>query len=238
MSKPVYLTFPIILLKNGITDIKKSVDSAMNYCLYYQLNVNKNSNDPLKQASDYLGINFYDFDVALIEGEMLHKAIKNNAPKTSISKDMIFDFYKNKKSEFEIVCFLAFASLKSIIQKQVYKKITNEYLLNRMSGNSKSGAPINPLLKKYSNRYQLDKIKTELQLNWGLKYYAVKTRGFYVSFTMPLNELAVIAERKNRSYKLKLLKEKIKEASRQAKEQVMKEKLSVSIDNDIDNDST
>ena len=238
MSKPAYLTFPIILLKYGITDIKKSMNSAMNYCLYYQFNLNHNSSDPLGQASDYLGINFYDYEEAIIEGEMLYQTINDNAPKTSISKEMIFDFYKNKKSEFEIVCFLAFASLKSIIQKQVYKKITNEYLLNRMSGNSRTGAPINPLLKKYSNRYQLDKIKTELQLNWGLKYYAVKTRGFYVSFTMPLNELAVIAERKNRSYKLKLLKEKIKEASRQAKEQVMKEKLPVIISNELDNDST
>ena len=238
MSKPVYLTFPIIILKDGLSDIKGCINSAMNYCLYYQYHLNQNSSNPLKIASDYLGINFYDYEEAIIEGEMLYQTINDNAPKTSISKEMIFDFYKNKKSEFEIVCFLAFASLKSIIQKQVYKKITNEYLLNRMSGNSKSGAYINPLLKKYSNRYQLDKIKTELQLNWGLKYYAVKTRGFYVSFTMPLNELAVIAERKNRSYKLKQLKEKIKEASRQAKEKVKNEKLPVIISNELNNNST
>jgi hypothetical protein len=240
MSKPVYLTFPIIILKDGLTDIKKCVSDAMKYCLYYQfhLNCERHISNPLKNASNHLGIIYHDTDESLNDGSMLYDSINDNAPKTSISKEMLFDFLKNNKSEFEIVCFIAFASLKSIIQKQVYKKITNEYLLNRMSGNSKSGAPINPLLKKYSNRYQLDKIKTELQLNWGLKYYAVKTRGFYASFTMPLNELALIAERKNRSYKLKLLKEKIKEASRQAKEQVMKEKLPVIISNELDNNST
>lgn len=238
MSKPVYLTFPIIILKDGLTDIKKCIGQAMEYCLYYQLYFNQNNSDPLKHASDYLGITFYDIVKSANEGMNLYNSINNNAPKTSINKAMMFDFLKNNKSEFELVCFLAFASLKSIIQQQGFKKITNEYLLNRMSGNSRSDLPINPLLKKYSNRYQLDKIKTELQLNWGLKYYAVKTRGFYASFTMPLNALALHAERKNKKYKLKQLKEKIKEASIQAKEQVLKENSTVNNSKESDKDST
>lgn len=81
---------------------------------------------------------------------------------------MIFDFYKNHKTEFEIVVFLAFAAIRSILQKQPYTKITNEYLIGRMSGNSGKGEPVNPLLVKYTSRYRLDKIKNELQLSWGL----------------------------------------------------------------------
>ena len=67
-----------------------------------------------------------------------------------------------------------------------------------MSGKSKSKADIDPTLKPFTSRYQLDKIKQELQLNWGLKYYSMKTRGFYVSFTMSLTELAKIAEKNHR----------------------------------------
>jgi len=227
-------------LKDGLTDIKECIDKAMDYCLYDKSYRNQkyHSYNPINDALNSLNISYGNSEKSLRIGKILYESIDENAPKTSININMMFDFYKNKKTDFEIVCFLAFASLKSIIQKQVYKKITNEYLLNRMSGNSKNNNCINPLLKKYSNRYQLDKIKTELQLSWGLKYYAVKTRGFYASFTMPLNELAVIAERKNRTYKLKLLKEKIKEASRQAKEQVKNEKLPVIISNELNNNST
>jgi hypothetical protein len=225
MSKPTYLTFPIVLLKDGINNIKECMINSIDYCFYDQfIRLQKShSYDPVNDAMDKLGIDFNNVQKALKKGKILYDSIDNKLAKTSIRKGMIFDFFSNKKSEYDVVCFLAFASLKSIIQKQGYKKITNDYLLSRMSGNSKNSKDINPLLKKYSTRYQLDKIKTELQLNWGLKYYADKSRGFYVSFTMPLNALALIAERNNKMYKLKLLKNKKKEAMEKAKEQIMKE---------------
>lgn len=225
MSKPMYLTFPNLILKDGLINIKKCMDDAMCYCFYYQFMLHQNSTNPIESASNYLGISFPDSKNSLGKGANLYNSIHEKAPKTSISKEMIFDFYINKKTEFEVVCFIAFASLKSIIQRQVYKKITNEYLLSRMSGNSNidKEKEIHPLLKKYSNRYQLDKIKTELQLNWGLKYYALRSRGFYVSFSMSLNELALIAERKSKVYKLKLLKKIKLEASRNAIEKLNKE---------------
>jgi hypothetical protein len=222
MSKPMYLTFPNLILKDGLTDIKKCMSDAMSYCLFYQFILYQNSPNPKESASNYLGITFPDIEKSLKRGAYLHESIYKKAPKTSISKEMIFDFYKNKKTEFEVVCFLAFASLKSMIQRQVYKKITNDYLLSRMSGNSKKNGEINPKLKKYAGRYQLDKIKIELQLNWGLKYYAEMTRGFYVSFKMPLSSLALIAEKNKKAYKLKLLKRQKQEATKNAIEQLSK----------------
>ncbi|MBK6936360.1 MAG: hypothetical protein IPH18_05365 [Chitinophagaceae bacterium] len=80
---------------------------------------------------------------------MLYKSLPPKSPKTSINTEMIFDCYKNEKSEFEIVAFLAFAAIRSILQKQSYSKITNEYLIGRMSGNSGKGEPINLGLIKY-----------------------------------------------------------------------------------------
>jgi hypothetical protein len=225
MSKQNYLTFPIILLKNGLKDIKNCMLNAMDYCLFdsYKRFENDDSDDPLDDALKKIKINFKDVEKSINHGMNIYYSIDQKCPKTSISLDMLFDFYLNKKTEFEVVCFLAFSALKSIIQQQVYKNIKNNYLLCRMSGNSTTSEDINPLLKHYASRYQLDKIKKELQLNWGLKYYAVRTRGFYVSFSMELNELAVIAERKNKSYQLKKLQNEIKDASIKAKEKVMSE---------------
>jgi len=216
-----------MILRNGMNDIKGCLSDAMDYCLYDKIiRFQKSySPNPTSDALNELGIKFGDINQALKKGKILYDSISENAPRTSISIDMIFEFYKYEKSEFEIVCFLAFSALKSIIQTASYKKITNDYLLCRMSGISKNDGTINPMLKKYSSRYQLNKIKNELQLYWGLKYYANRTRGFYASFNMTLKDLAVEAERKNRKYKLKRLKEQINDARREATEQVMKEPL-------------
>lgn len=231
MSKPIFLTFPIILLKDGINDIKECMDNAMDYCLYdkYLRFQKLHKYSPIDDAVDSLGIKYANIKKSIKDGKILYDSIDEKSPKTSVNEEMIFDFYKNKKSEFEVVCFLAFSALKSIIQKQQCKRITNEYLLSRMSGNSKTGEDIHPLLRRYTSRYQLNKVKIELQLNWGLKYYAVKTRGFYASFTMPIKALALIAVRNNKKYKLKKLEDEIKEATMKAIEQVMKEPLPANI---------
>lgn len=49
------------------------------------------------------------------------------------------------------------------------------------------------LMQKYSIRYHIDNVLLELQTNWGLKLYSDHSRGFYLSFTKSLEELAVIS---------------------------------------------
>jgi hypothetical protein len=129
--------------------------------------------------------------------------------KTGISKKMFFDFKLNEKSDFDKICLLAFLALKSIIQDQTYAKIDNQYLLSRMDGSQKS-IPIERLseeVKKYSTRHHLDSIKYELKINWHLVYFSKHTRGFYVSFKLSLVDLIVIAEKRRKSYKLKVQKD-------------------------------
>jgi hypothetical protein len=217
MSKPKYLTFPIILLSDAMTDIKGSIDDVFDYCLYYQCQ-RLDDEDSIEEASNILGINFCNANKSYELGRTLFDSIETKAPKASIRTGMLFDFYKNKKEEFEVVCFLAFAAIRSIIQRQKYKKLTNQYLFSRMSGNSSSSEDINPLLKKYLSRHQTDKIKKELQRAWGLKYYAEGTRGFYVSFAYPIKTLAMIAMENNKKYKDKLIDAERKEAKRIAQE--------------------
>lgn len=245
MSEPKYLTFPIVLLKDGLNNIKECMNDAMNYCLYdkYIRFEKSYSYNPMNDALNDVGINFGDtanIKKSWQNGKMLYDSIDEKFPKTSINKEMMFDFYKNKKSEFEIVCFLAFCALKSIIQRQVYKSTGNDYLFSRMSGNNKKGEDIDPLLKRYKGRYQRDKLINELRLSWGLKYVAgnrdMGVRGFYVSFTMPINSLALIAVRNNKKYKLEKLEKEKKEAMMRAVEQVKNEPLPANIKNNATSD--
>lgn len=72
------------------------------------------------------------------------------------------------------------------------------------------------LMQKYSIRYHIDNVLLELQTNWGLKLYSDHSRGFYLSFTKSLEELAVINIESKSKSKTKLLsqeKAKAKEAA-------------------------
>jgi hypothetical protein len=83
-----------------------------------------------------------------------------------------------------------------------------------MAGTNK-GEPLPEWLKKYTSRYQLDKIKSELELNWGLKLYGYHTRGYYASFKLDLPDLAEKAEAKRISLRRKELAD-AKKLARQA----------------------
>lgn len=164
-----YLTFPIIILNPGPAHIKDVLSNAMDYCLYCEYLKQEGSHlERSKLAAKELGLRFSGLESAVKNGRCLFDSIPEGSPKTSIDKDRIFDFYKQGRDEFEIVCFLAYAALRSIIQKQSCKKVTNDYLLSRMAGNSKKDEALPEWLKKYQKEYWLNKIKDELQIShWG-----------------------------------------------------------------------
>ena len=64
------------------------------------------------------------------------------------------------------------------------------------------------LRKKYSLRYHIDNVLTELQLNWGLKLYSDHSRGFYLSFTQSLEDLAVVNALSKKTKQSMLVEEK------------------------------
>lgn len=177
----------MILSRGGIGGVKDAVNQAMKYCLY---DVSIRYDETADEAADRIGINYGDLTKSFMTGQALYESFDERAAKTSVSKTMLFDFYSNRKTDFEIITFIAFAAIRSILQRQKCVKMTNEYLLSRMSGNNKIG-PIASFLQPYNNRYQLDKIRGELEVNWGLKVFSHRCRGFYVSFKMGYKELAV-----------------------------------------------
>ena len=210
-----YLTFPVVLLKCAHVDIKGTVDSVFNYCLFERcISMVGTQDEQIKVAAKDLKVKFGNAKKSYEEGRILFDTIPTNSPKTSIRHDMLFDYYGNSKTEFEVITFIAFAAIRSILQRQPYTKITNEYLIGRMAGNNKPGEPIPDGILKYNNRYQLDKIKLDLQLNWGLKLYGNHTRGFYVSFSMSLESLIKQAELRRKKYKLKGLQRQKEDAKK------------------------
>jgi hypothetical protein len=220
--KRKYLTFPIRILGVDPADIKTRLADSISYCLYEKtINTFGSVEDRIKQAAEGLGIKYdpskKEHYLKTYEGgEIIYQSIPENSPKTSIGLDVVTDFYKYEKTDFEIACFLAFAAIKSILQRQPYSKITNEYLAGRMAGNSKPGEPLNDFVFRFNNRYQLDKIKSELQRSWGLKMYCGKMRGFYVSFSLSHEQLIYYAETKRKKYRDELMKSKINEAKQRA----------------------
>jgi len=74
------------------------------------------------------------------------------------------------------------------------------------------------LEEKYSKRYHIDMVLSELQEKWGLKLYSDHSRGFYLSFKKELVDLAMINELAKRKTKDKERAEK----NRKAKEEALK----------------
>ena len=220
-TKKRYCTFPICLLKDVTPDnISDKLIYVIEYCLFvHTLNYSADDkSNQIKAAGKYLGFNSRNPSDSYDRGKRTYSLMPAKYPKVSISVTMITDFHRNHKTEFELVCFLMFAAIRSILQKKPYCRVTNEYLISRMHGNaSQNEDKTNMILYPYNNRYQLEKIKKELSDHWGLKYFGKYTRGFYVSFDLEYNKLVFEVEKKRKSYLDKLRKDKEAEAIREAR---------------------
>jgi len=212
-----YFNFPIILLDGFMTNDTQVFNNIYNYSIFVQsisyaekegfdLTVNEDIEKAVDLSDLYFGVKTGDKEKVFNNGKYLFDRISNKAPKAGINKDVFFEYYFNEKSDFEKACLLAFLALKSIITNKTYCKVTNAYLWSRMDGKSKSITQIDELsedIKQFANRYQIEKFKNELVLNWNLVYYSRYTRGFYVSFKLKLNDLVFEAEKKRKSIKIK-----------------------------------
>jgi hypothetical protein len=212
-SKKKYFNSPILLLKDFLIDDKKCLNNILDYAMYdYCV---KYDTDDVKRAARFFGVSLGNEDRTFYNGNELYDSLPEGLPKVGISKEIFFDYYQNEKSEFQKVTLLAFLAIKSVLQNKSYCKLDNNYLFARMEGKShsiKKDSELSKKLVKYKNEYQSVKIKNELILNWGLIHYSYYTRGFYVSFKMPLEHLIFQVEKKKKSNKLKQQKDKEKAA--------------------------
>ncbi len=206
-----YFNAPIQLYKGFVLDCDTCLFNIVRYaCFEYTI-----KNDcTIKDAVNFYGINIGDNTKSNLQrafeiGKELHEKIPINSPMVGINKEVFFKYKSEDKTEFEKICLLAYLSIKSIVQNKSYCKIDNKFLLSRMDGNPSviDLNKLSPEIKKHSKEYQLVKIKNELIKSWNLKHYSRYTRGFYVSFSMELEDLIYEAEKKRKTYLEKLQKE-------------------------------
>ncbi|MFZ4771588.1 MAG: hypothetical protein ACOYLO_15500 [Ferruginibacter sp.] len=218
-----YFTFPVSVLQSGSIHIKNTCFMMVHYSVYHHANTLKLGDLKQKEqsAANFLNVSLNNAPlITYRQGERVANLTPPQTPKVSLKTDLVWDFPKNDKTEFEIAVFLAFAAFKSILGGKAYSKTNNAMLLARMAGQTKPGEPLPPEVEKYNNRYQLEKIKNELRLNWNLQIYGRHTQGFYFSFKMDIKQLVMAAEEKRYRYKLKQISEAQNEAYNHAIKQL------------------
>jgi len=209
-------------MKDAFINLKGFCDSIFDYAIYnHSLKMEYGTEkERMQSALHFYGITPGNLASMTRNGkEMVNNTISGSSF-SSIEKDIIFDFYKNDKEEFDIACLCAFLAIKSIIGKRDYCKSNKAHIIARMFGyNSVKEVPESktPLMKKYSNRYYIDKILQELQLNWHLKLFSDHCRGFYLSFDLSLDQLAKINVAGKKHFKIDKLKNAKKSALAKAK---------------------
>lgn len=207
-AEPKYFNFPIQLLDGFMVDSKAVLNNISDYSIYdHTLKLNEGTDEErMKSACSYFGVKVHNLNKSRSNGEMLFDSIDRNSPKVGINLSIWWDYYTNDKEPFEKACLLAFLALKSIIQNKPYCKLDNRFLWARMDGFRSSIDEVSQLsdtIKPFAKEYQTVKIKNALRDGWGLVTYSRYTRGFYISFTLTLEQLVYEAEKRRKSTKEK-----------------------------------
>ena len=220
MSDEKYFNIPVQLLMDFMVDSSKCLNKVFDYAVYkHSLKLEGTQAERFKASCKWYGVTVGNHTKSIEDGKDLLENTPDNSPKVGLSLSLFWDFYKNEKSDFEKVCLLGYLAIKSIVQTKPYWKLDNKFWLSRMDGNVKAVTALSRLsedILKHSTEYQLVKIKKELRENWGLVTYSRYTRGFYVSYTLTLEQLVFEAEKQRKSVKEKQYKEREKEAVREA----------------------
>lgn len=226
-EKPIYLNFPVSLLRDAFIDIRNVMGKIMRYAGYiHTLNLTNGTNTKkMKDAGDFFGITYGSPTVAYEEGREIANGIRGKTPMTGINKGVMFDFYDNPKSQDEIAVLLAFLGIKSMLGKHPFLCITNRFLIARMGGYSSIADMPEELpqpLAGYFTRRKMERIRFELRTGWGVNFYSDHIKGYYTSFenSFSLDKLIFEAEKNRKHVKESQLKKKQDEAKERAMQQL------------------
>lgn len=204
-SKNRFLNFPISLLRDLYSDCRRFANNAFDVGIYiYSLTLEGDEKKRFDDAGSFLNVT----NGSLKNAKEILSNISATCPRTGIDREMLFNYYRFNKTEFEIVCLGAFLGIKSIIGKKPYDKTNKILIYARMFGYCTARElpeALTEIQLKYKQRYHMDRVLTELQLNWNLKILWNHNRGFYVSFDLSLEDLAVVVQKDKRKYQLKQL---------------------------------
>jgi hypothetical protein len=198
-SRDRYLNFPILFLKEFMSKPDEAFTMILGYSIYYTV---YSENAHFESIGDFILCsepNTYEMDLEELGkiGEALYIGLKKKEelsgkkiPIVGISVDLFNDFYRVEKSDFDLVCLLAFLAIKSILQKSEYRNIKNTLLLARMGGCPSPGHPIPEEISYWmlSSRYRRAKVIDCLRDRYKMKT-AFKSRGITCSFSLSQEDL-------------------------------------------------
>lgn len=221
-----YFNFPIQLLKGFMIDDTGVLNNICDYAIYensLKLVLGESELENMKDSAKFFNLTLGSEKKSLENGKSLYNNVPQISPKVGLNLSIFWDFAKNDKSEFDRICLLGFLAIKSILQKNTYCKIDNKFWLSRMDGKPKSVNDYSELsneIREYANEYQTKKIKTALRDNWGLVTYSRYTRGFYISYSLTLEQLIYEAEKRRKATKENQYKQQEKEALKKVLERL------------------
>ena len=223
-----YFTFPIVLLKILHEDHRSFADNAICWTVYNYAETKLHGlpeRERVEKALSKYGVSTEDLAGWIRHAKTIHRSIEGSKVLTSITKDILFDFLENDKSDAEVNELLMFAALRSIIGKKQYCKITKDYLFSRMAGEERTVKDLDQLpdrikaLSGKKNEYQFNKVRASLRHRWGLKIYSRRgVRGWYATFKpeWSLKRLAKHIELKLESNREKKYRAELKAAQSEA----------------------
>ena len=130
------MNFPISFLEGAFENIKETIDSIMDYAVYkHSQNLDFGTElERMKSASSFFNINFGNIESSIEDAKKSMRTMNLKTPNVSINIDILWDYYKNPKNEFDIACFCAFCAIKSIIGNNEYAKTNKSLIIARMFG--------------------------------------------------------------------------------------------------------
>jgi hypothetical protein len=209
------------MLKVLYTDSKQFFKDVFDVGIYlYSQSLNGSEQKRYQDACNFLGITQTNIKSALENGRSVFYKYPGKHATVGIEKDMLFSYYKNEKTEFEIACLGAFLGIKSILGTKASCKTNKAHIHARKFGyNTVKDLPekLSSLQQKYQIRWHMDKILIELQTDWFLRTISNHQRGMYISFDLTLDELAVKSEEIKKKTKIQQLRVQKKSAIDRAK---------------------
>lgn len=182
----------------------------------------------LRQAKDILGMTYSIEPIINI-----HKKYGNfeGSPTVSVRVKMMFDFYENKKTDYEKALLAMFLGIRSIIGRKSFACTTGEVIKYRMFGTMNkdglkralSNENLQKAYKKYTTDYHYKKMLKDLLAYKFLSSEIGYARRTYVSCRLSMSELKEeIIEKKKKSItqKRKAVSEERKSALNYIKEQL------------------
>lgn len=206
---------------NGFSDYEfipdTEIESIYEYCKEHQELKNEIEEfHRLRQVKNVLEIKF-DISSVAETYKKYHVAYNgfHNQPLVSISQKMMFDFYKNTKTDYEKALFAMYAGIRSIIGYKDFAETTGSMIKCRMFGAKNqtelklilSDRKVKSAYRQYTTDYHYKKMLKELVVRGFLQSEIGYNKRTYVSCKLDMKGLedAIVEHIKQKSlnYKVK-----------------------------------